>query len=130
MPRFLKEPCSRVKGSGVRAKWTDPKLKAAVAKVLYRDRLEPLPFESIEGVVVEQRTPIDYAAELAFIIANNKAELSNVEAAVLHCRFGMLPAGPMSLGQVGQIIGVTKERVRQVQNRAMKKIRLELEKRL
>jgi DNA-directed RNA polymerase sigma subunit (sigma70/sigma32) len=28
---------------------------------------------------------------------------------------------------VGQIIGVTKERVRQIQNKAMEKIRLELE---
>lgn len=33
----------------------------------------------------------------------------------------------MTLEQVGQIIGVTKERVRQIQNKAMEKIRLELE---
>ncbi len=34
---------------------------------------------------------------------------------------------PMTLEQVGQIIGVTKERVRQIQNKAMEKIRLQLE---
>ena len=34
---------------------------------------------------------------------------------------------PMTLEQVGQIIGVTKERVRQIQNKAMEKIRVELE---
>ena len=33
----------------------------------------------------------------------------------------------MTLEQVGQIIGVTKERVRQIQNKAMEKIRRELE---
>ena len=33
----------------------------------------------------------------------------------------------MTLEQVGQIIGVTKERVRQIQNKAMEKIRTELE---
>jgi len=33
----------------------------------------------------------------------------------------------MTLEQVGQIIGVTKERVRQIQNKAMEKIRFELE---
>jgi transcription antitermination factor NusA-like protein len=33
----------------------------------------------------------------------------------------------MTLEQVGQIIGVTKERVRQIQNKAMEKIRLVLE---
>ncbi|MBY0308937.1 MAG: hypothetical protein K2Q09_09365, partial [Phycisphaerales bacterium] len=32
-----------------------------------------------------------------------------------------------TLEQVGQIIGVTKERVRQIQNKAMEKIRLNLE---
>jgi len=34
---------------------------------------------------------------------------------------------PMTLEQVGQIIGVTKERVRQIQNKAMEKIRAKLE---
>jgi DNA-directed RNA polymerase sigma subunit (sigma70/sigma32) len=33
----------------------------------------------------------------------------------------------MTLEQVGQIIGVTKERVRQIQNKAMEKIKLQLE---
>ena len=33
----------------------------------------------------------------------------------------------MTLEQVGQIIGVTKERVRQIQNKALEKIRLTLE---
>jgi hypothetical protein len=33
----------------------------------------------------------------------------------------------MTLEQVGQIIGVTKERVRQIQNKALEKIRGELE---
>ena len=34
---------------------------------------------------------------------------------------------PKTLEQVGHIIGVTKERVRQIQNNALKKIRLALE---
>jgi DNA-directed RNA polymerase sigma subunit (sigma70/sigma32) len=34
---------------------------------------------------------------------------------------------PTTLEQVGQIIGVTKERVRQIQNKAMEQIRLQLE---
>ena len=33
----------------------------------------------------------------------------------------------MTLEQIGQIIGVTKERVRQIQNKALEKIRVELE---
>ena len=34
---------------------------------------------------------------------------------------------PLTLEQVGKIIGVTKERVRQIQNKALEKIRLTLE---
>jgi RNA polymerase primary sigma factor len=52
-----------------------------------------------------------------------------VERTVIEHRFG-LESGeekPMTLEQVGQIIGVTKERVRQIQNKAMEKLRLELE---
>ena len=60
----------------------------------------------------------------------NRAELTDVERTVIEHRFG-LESGenekPMTLEQVGQIIGVTKERVRQIQNKAMEKIKLELE---
>ena len=38
-----------------------------------------------------------------------------------------ITAKPMTLEQVGQIIGVTKERVRQIQNKALDKIRVQLE---
>lgn len=132
MPRFLKEPCSRVKGKGRRVKWTDPELRAKCEAVLYRDRLEPLPFDPIDGIDAWCRDEEDAenAAELAFIVANNKAGLSNIEAAVIHCRFGLIQERPMTLEQVGQIIGVTKGRVHQIQNRALEKIRAELEARL
>ena len=57
---------------------------------------------------------------------NNRAELTAVEQTVIHHRFG-IDAGenaqPLTLEQVGQIIGVTKERVRQIQNKALEKIR-------
>ncbi len=72
----------------------------------------------------------DAAEEVKRIVLNNRAELTDVERTVIEHRFG-LESGeqdkPMTLEQVGQIIGVTKERVRQIQNKAMEKIRLELE---
>ncbi|MGD9691136.1 MAG: sigma-70 family RNA polymerase sigma factor [Phycisphaerales bacterium] len=72
----------------------------------------------------------DAAEEVKRIVLNNRADLSDVERTVIEHRFG-LESGeldkPMTLEQVGQIIGVTKERVRQIQNKAMEKIRLELE---
>lgn len=71
----------------------------------------------------------DTAAEVREIVQANRAELTDVERTVIEHRFG-LESGeekPMTLEQVGQIIGVTKERVRQIQNKAMEKIRRELE---
>ncbi len=72
----------------------------------------------------------DTAAEVREIVTANRADLSEVERTVLEHRFGLESGGhekPMTLEQVGQIIGVTKERVRQIQNKAMEKIRVELE---
>ncbi|MEQ8843722.1 MAG: sigma-70 family RNA polymerase sigma factor [Phycisphaerales bacterium] len=71
----------------------------------------------------------DAAEEVKRIVMDNRADLTDVERTVIEHRFG-LESGeekPMTLEQVGQIIGVTKERVRQIQNKAMEKLRLELE---
>jgi RNA polymerase primary sigma factor len=70
------------------------------------------------------------AAEVKHIVLQNEADLTDVERTVIHHRFGLDAAPetePLTLEQVGQIIGVTKERVRQIQNKALEKIRLTLE---
>ena len=73
----------------------------------------------------------DAAEEVKRIVRENRAELTDVEKTVIEHRFGIESGAdqdkPMTLEQVGQIIGVTKERVRQIQHKAMEKIRLELE---
>ena len=77
----------------------------------------------------------DCVDELKQILLDNLAELSDVERTVINERFAIDPiaqveaALPKTLEQVGHIIGVTKERVRQIQNNALKKIREALEER-
>jgi len=77
------------------------------------------------------------ADEVKAIVSSNLADLSSVEQQVIYYRFGLgddtCGARPMNqsaltLEQVGQIIGVTKERVRQIQNKALKKIRSKFER--
>jgi len=73
---------------------------------------------------------LDAAAEVKQIVETNEAELTKVERTVIYHRFGLAGAkdsAPLTLEQVGQIIGVTKERVRQIQNKALEKIRLAVE---
>jgi RNA polymerase sigma factor (sigma-70 family) len=67
----------------------------------------------------------DCVDELKQIVDRNLADLSNVEQTVLRRRFNWEQAddSPLTLEEVGKIIGVTKERVRQIQNKALGKIK-------
>jgi RNA polymerase sigma factor (sigma-70 family) len=70
------------------------------------------------------------AAEVRHLVESDRAELSEVERSVIYHRFGLDgPTGQpsLTLEQVGQMIGVTKERVRQIQNKALEKLRVALE---
>lgn len=67
----------------------------------------------------------DCIDELKAIVDRNLADLTNVEQTVIRQRFNWEQAqeSPLTLEEVGRIIGVTKERVRQIQNKALLKIR-------
>lgn len=73
----------------------------------------------------------DVAEEVRLIVTENRADLTDIERTIIEHRFGLETQReeerPMTLEQIGQIIGVTKERVRQIQNKALDKIRAELE---
>ncbi|HEX4124461.1 MAG TPA: sigma-70 family RNA polymerase sigma factor [Tepidisphaeraceae bacterium] len=67
----------------------------------------------------------DCLDELRAIVDRNLADLSSVEETVIRRRFNWQQdeESSLTLEEVGQIIGVTKERVRQIQNKALAKIR-------
>ncbi|HVT89609.1 MAG TPA: sigma-70 family RNA polymerase sigma factor [Tepidisphaeraceae bacterium] len=67
----------------------------------------------------------DCIDELKQIVDRNLADLSDTEQTVIRRRFNWQQAEetPLTLEEVGKIIGVTKERVRQIQNKALTKIR-------
>lgn len=76
----------------------------------------------------------DCASEVLHILRKNTADLTKVEKQVIEHRFAIGEklhkepnAEPLTLEEVGRLIGVTKERVRQIQNKALKKIRVTLE---
>ena len=76
----------------------------------------------------------DCVDDLRSIMHRNLAALNDVERTVIIKRFaldepvgGDLPPAPKTLEEVGLIIGVTKERVRQIQNRALAKLKTALE---
>ncbi len=75
----------------------------------------------------------DAVHELKTILADNRAQLTDVEQKVVAARFALdIPEADAdtkakTLEQVGEMIGVTKERVRQIQNKALSKLRVALE---
>jgi RNA polymerase sigma factor (sigma-70 family) len=72
----------------------------------------------------------DAVEELQRIIGENRAQLSDVEKRVIQARFAVNrgeDATAMTLEEVGRVIGVTKERVRQIQNKALGKLRYLIE---
>lgn len=73
----------------------------------------------------------DCATEVRRIVADNRADLTDVERAIIHHRFALnamdSETQPLTLEQVGHVVGLTKERVRQIQNKALEKIRKVLE---
>lgn len=80
--------------------------------------------------ILRRTHELEAADEVKHIVLCNDAQLTKVEQTVIHHRFGLgceIPPPPLTLEQVGQIIGVTKERVRQIQNKALDKIRVTLE---
>lgn len=78
----------------------------------------------------------DFVEQLNRILAANLAELTDAEKRVLSARFGVgsgtskTSQPPKTLRQVAALFGVTKERVRQIQNKALTKLRSVLEDRV
>ncbi len=82
---------------------------------------------SIGSFVEDDRTPGPADATSNALLAEALREildtLTEREADVLRMRFGMYDGRTHTLEEVGQIFGVTRERIRQIENKAIRKLR-------
>jgi RNA polymerase primary sigma factor len=69
--------------------------------------------------------PVDVAARhmLAAAVSEVMKELSEREAEVVRLRFGIDDGQPRTLEEVGREFGVTRERIRQIENKTLAKLR-------
>ena len=82
---------------------------------------------SIGSFVEDERTPGPADATSNAMLAEALKEildtLTEREADVLRMRFGMYDGRTHTLEEVGQNFGVTRERIRQIENKAIRKLR-------
>jgi RNA polymerase sigma factor (sigma-70 family) len=123
-------------------------IKITAYRKRFGTEFDPIYEKSNHLEVVRATHERECADEIKHIVLGNKADLSEIELRVIASRFGLDIHAPLSatttaattamrtaatpgerftLEQVGQMVGVTKERVRQIQNKALEKIRLALQ---
>ena len=82
---------------------------------------------TIGSFVEDDNTPGPADATSNALLAEALSEilgtLTDREADVLRMRFGMYDGRTHTLEEVGQIFGVTRERIRQIENKAIRKLR-------
>jgi RNA polymerase primary sigma factor len=80
----------------------------------------------VEGKIEDRETPpVEYQIVKASIqqqIREILGELDEKEATVLKCRFGLDDDRPQTLQEIGDRLGLTRERVRQIEQKAMRKL--------
>lgn len=73
----------------------------------------------------EYEEPFDsmFNVNLQDILERSMKELSERERRIIVLRFGLNGSSPLTLEEIGSILGITRERVRQIQNKAIARMR-------
>jgi len=80
------------------------------------------------GDFIEDSQAVDAVDALAFTLLQDQlqsvlATLSEREAGIIRLRFGLTDGQPRTGDQISRVYGVTRERIRQIENKAMAKLR-------
>ena len=78
---------------------------------MVEDRTEPTPEEAMNALVQQEE------------VKELLETLSDRERQVIRLRYGLDDEKPHTLEEIGEILGVTRERVRQIEARALEKLR-------
>ena len=78
---------------------------------LIRDENVPEPFEDVFSLTLQDT------------LGSVLQQLSEREMRILQLRFGLGGQGPLTLEETGKMLGITRERVRQIQEKAITKLR-------
>jgi len=84
--------------------------------------------ETVNDESMRDPSEIVSSAEMRGRVAEALHALDRRERRVISARFGFGDGEPLTLDQVGEKLGFTRERIRQIQNSALRKLRREIER--
>lgn len=86
---------------------------------------DPVPFDRVEEAIAlraEGPDEIVTRSQLASFISRELNQLSEREEAIIRMRFGIGRESDMTLEEVGKVFSVTRERIRQIEAKALQKL--------
>lgn len=90
-------------------------------RVGYREHTDVYADE--DALPVKDTSDSEEVDAIKFILEKNLADLTQTERAVVAMRFGLGDGDNLTLEQTGEALSVSKERIRQIQNKALAKLR-------
>jgi RNA polymerase primary sigma factor len=72
---------------------------------------------------LEEPFELVFSMSLQEIMEDTLSQLSEREMRIMQLRFGLTGEGPLTLEETGKLLGITRERVRQIQEKAIFKLR-------
>jgi RNA polymerase primary sigma factor len=77
----------------------------------------------IKDESLEEPFEVVFSMTLQETLADVLGQLSEREMKIIQLRFGLTGEGPLTLEETGKLLGITRERVRQIQEKAIVKLR-------
>ena len=91
------------------------------------DQIDSGDMREAEALPDTDALPVDeeamWSSPLRELVADALAALSDREAAVIRLRFGLAGKTPKTLDEIGLVIGVSRERIRQIEAKALRGLR-------
>ena len=81
------------------------------------------PFTEWDDLRISYTAEANFKAGSRFILEGLKQWAGNKEEKIIRMRYGQFDGKEYTLEEIGKIMGITRERVRQIENKALDKLR-------
>lgn len=104
---------------------TSAGIEVAIIRMLDFALSDPIPFHRVESSIASRAEGPDEVVthnQIASILSQELNQLSEREEAIIRMRVGIGRDNDMTLEEIGKVFGVTRERIRQIESKALQKL--------